>query len=391
MILEATIDPVTRGISFKDELLAGETDVDVMAIRFTCPNDIGINTDLYDMTIKVRYANARKELSTYYVINKVQSGDNVVFEWKLNEPASRYDGTLYFNVTAEYYSGETLTKRWNTQMYPIEIFKTLAEGNEEPSQEEVSEFEILLTQLSDTASGMSSLAAAMEASAASISTLTAQGDGTVTLSGLTDPTAVGEWYEEYVLSAKWLKGKTAIPANADLNTYTNIGNYYAPSDTVAASVAHTPTPTMAYRLTVERLLNDSTHIRQEVTTTDDTRYIRVSNDGGTTWTTWTEMAAVDRQTDNDTSFTFYAPRTYDGVTATGTFAYFLLVGGSDTYYSLWLGMVTVSETPSLHNIVKITEITSRNRYTLTGTYANNVMTITSDRTVYGGLRLIWLG
>ena len=30
MILEATIDPITRGISFKDELLAGETDVDVI-------------------------------------------------------------------------------------------------------------------------------------------------------------------------------------------------------------------------------------------------------------------------------------------------------------------------------------------------------------------------
>lgn len=389
MILEATIDPITRGISFKDELLAGETDVDVMAVRFTCPNNIGIDTNLYDMNIKVRYANARKELSTFYVVEKRKSGDNVIFDWKLNEPASRYDGTLYFNVTAEYYSGTTLTKRWNTQMYPIEVFKTLAEGDEQATVEELTEFEILLNQLSGTVTDMADLKESMEESAAAITTLTAEGDGTVTLSGISDPTAVGEWYEEYVKSAKWLVGKTAIPANADLNTYTTVGNYYAPSAAIASSLNGTPVTSSPFGLTVERILSDVNNIRQVVASAKNVVYERTSEDGGTTWKSWNIGANVDRQPNNATTFTFSAPRMRDEELNSASFAYFLLAGGSDTYYSLWFGMLDVADPPAVHHI----EITSRNRYTLTFSYneSTGVLTVTSDRTVYGGLRLVWLG
>lgn len=147
MILEATINPITRKVEFEEEPFSGETDLAVTGVQFTCPNDIGINTDLNDMSICIRYVNARKELFKYYILSKTLVDDTVVFTWTLDEPACRYDGVLYFNVYAEYTESDTLVKRWNTQISSIEIFRTLEEGDAEPTQENLDEFERLLAQL----------------------------------------------------------------------------------------------------------------------------------------------------------------------------------------------------------------------------------------------------
>lgn len=165
MILEATINPITRKVEFEEEPFSGETDLAVTGVQFTCPNDIGINTDLNDMSICIRYVNARKELFKYYILSKTLVDDAVVFTWTLDEPACRYDGVLYFNVYAEYTDSDKLVKRWNTQISSIEIFKTLEEGDTEPTQENLDEFERLLAQLTDLVNEYESAVAEAESTA----------------------------------------------------------------------------------------------------------------------------------------------------------------------------------------------------------------------------------
>lgn len=414
MILEATINPNTREVSFEIDPLSGKTDIDVTGIRFTCPNDIGINTDLFDMAIKIRTANARKELYTYFITDKTLDGENVIFTWTLNEPTSRYDGTLYFNVTAEEYSDETITKRWNTRMRAVEVFKTLDEGIFDVTPEQLTEIEALLSQLNNTVkdynSAVRSLSAvvdqaesaatAAQQAIAQSSTLHAEGNGTVIFYGLSDSMVASDWYQEYIENADWLTGRKAVGASTDLNGYVSPGNYYVASSTVAESLSNAPDINGAFTLTVEFVTSSNEFIRQTAIATDNTFFVRHTSDEGATWTDWSQYftstefsKVIDRKVENDTTYTFSAPRHSDS-NGDSVFAYFILAGGSQTHYSLWFGMVTVigTDSPGSSPVVNYTEITSNSYYTLTMQYTNeNTLTITSDKTVYGGLRLIWLG
>lgn len=72
---------------------------------------------------------------------------------------------------------------------------------------------------------------------------------------------------------------TAIPANADLNTYTTVGVYNANS-TVISSITNAPTLTSPYKLIVE--LIDDTNIRQ-IAVTSDSVYQRIGSLPNSAW------------------------------------------------------------------------------------------------------------
>ena len=75
---------------------------------------------------------------------------------------------------------------------------------------------------------------------------------------------------------------TALPASADLNSYTTPGNYTADS-TVIASITHAPTTTVEYKLTVEQISDDV--IKQTITTTETPAnvYQRTGDSSSTNW------------------------------------------------------------------------------------------------------------
>ena len=75
---------------------------------------------------------------------------------------------------------------------------------------------------------------------------------------------------------------TALPASADLNSYTTPGNYTADS-TVIASITHAPTTTVEYKLTVEQISDEV--IKQTVTTTEAPAnvYQRTGDSSSTDW------------------------------------------------------------------------------------------------------------
>ena len=75
---------------------------------------------------------------------------------------------------------------------------------------------------------------------------------------------------------------TALPASADLNSYTTPSNYTADS-TVIASITHAPTTTVEYKLTVEQISDDV--IKQTVTTTETPAnvYQRTGDSSSTDW------------------------------------------------------------------------------------------------------------
>lgn len=392
MILEATIDPITRGISFSEEPVAGETDIDVTAIRFTCPNDIGISTDLYDTSIKVRYANARKELGMYYILDKSLSGDEVTFTWVLQEPTGRYDGTLYFNVTAEVSGDGGVEKRWNTRMAAIEVFKTLDDGSIVITPEQITEVDALIQELNGLIVEYNSVVAESEdlkdALMSSALSATDEGGGNVTLHAFESP-VTSEWFQQYINSAKWLQGKTAIANGTDLNSLTAIGNYYVATAAIAASLTHAPVGDDALSITVERMLNSAACVKQTARCVSSGRaFTRETTDNGSTWTEWLPTMSLSRDPSNSTTFTFEVPRGKDSANAAG-FNYFILVGGSQSHLSCWIGIVTVTvdSTPS----IVLAPIAGNSYYTLTCTYTNEkTLTITANKTMYGGLRLIWL-
>ena len=58
-----------------------------------------------------------------------------------------------------------------------------------------------------------------------------------------------------------LNAGTAISASDDLNNYTTPGIYNA-DNTVVASITHSPSATIPYKLVVESIISDGTYIRQ---------------------------------------------------------------------------------------------------------------------------------
>lgn len=82
-----------------------------------------------------------------------------------------------------------------------------------------------------------------------------------------------------------LQGATLIPANSDLNNYTNTGTYYATSAN-ASTLSNCPV-TAGFKLCVSRSLNSSTYLRQTLTVYNSIPlWDRLSYDGGSTWNSW---------------------------------------------------------------------------------------------------------
>jgi len=93
---------------------------------------------------------------------------------------------------------------------------------------------------------------------------------------------------------KYLGGRIAIPANANLNTYVTPGEYYIGSATTAATISNMPEENAAGRLTVEAGLTYSTNpsavrqtfVLQTTIALNQRTYQRSSNNGGGIWSVW---------------------------------------------------------------------------------------------------------
>lgn len=92
---------------------------------------------------------------------------------------------------------------------------------------------------------------------------------------------------------KYFGGRTSIPANADLNTYTTPGEYYVGTNNTAATLSNCPS-TSAGRLTVESGIAYGTspsYLRQTYTPHFGTNYnqysfVRTSGNSGSSWSLW---------------------------------------------------------------------------------------------------------
>ena len=108
---------------------------------------------------------------------------------------------------------------------------------------------------------------------------------------------------------------TALPASADLNSYTTPGNYTADS-TVIASITHAPTTTAEYKLTVEQISDEV--IKQTVTTTEAPAnvYQRTGDSSSTDWV-FGDWAKEIKSTD-------YARQSVPGITQfSSTFGFYV--------------------------------------------------------------------
>lgn len=92
---------------------------------------------------------------------------------------------------------------------------------------------------------------------------------------------------------KLLRGITELGANKDLNTVTAIGEYVCHLTSDARTVTNTPWGTaasssaMAFRMTVEQSLNNSTYLTQWLYPYSNANaYRRWSSDSGSTWGSW---------------------------------------------------------------------------------------------------------
>lgn len=99
----------------------------------------------------------------------------------------------------------------------------------------------------------------------------------------------------------------AIQANANLNSYTTIGEYYCNSNDTAATITNSPV-SRAFRLTVELTLSSSSTdgIRQTLQTYQKSvTYTRWTSNGGSTWSEWyTDDAIIPFHLGNAASYSF---------------------------------------------------------------------------------------
>lgn len=107
---------------------------------------------------------------------------------------------------------------------------------------------------------------------------------------------------------KTLGGITAIPANADLNTYTTPGEYYVGTNATAATLTNCPS-TNAGRLTVENsIASGGTYLKQTYahhysSANGQYTWVRMSGNSGSSWSSWSlvEGAQLTTGTINTTS------------------------------------------------------------------------------------------
>ena len=87
-----------------------------------------------------------------------------------------------------------------------------------------------------------------------------------------------------------LSGGTAIASSTDLDTLTDVGNYYCKSSTIAASLSHCPVSKWFYMRVSLNTGTNTAYPCQEITRgTDGTRYYRYKN-AGSGWSNWIEYA-----------------------------------------------------------------------------------------------------
>lgn len=97
---------------------------------------------------------------------------------------------------------------------------------------------------------------------------------------------------------KLLRGVTELGANKDLNTVTAIGEYVCSQNVNAKTATHTPWGTaassnaIAFRMTVERSLSNTTYLTQWVYPYSNVNvFRRQSTDSGSTWGSWYTVQA----------------------------------------------------------------------------------------------------
>ena len=88
------------------------------------------------------------------------------------------------------------------------------------------------------------------------------------------------------IDAMSLNGGTAIPKNANLDTYRTVGNYHCSGDAEAQTLSNCPT-TNAFRMRVGYPTGGASYLYQEIINwTNGTRYYRQCLASSDTWTAW---------------------------------------------------------------------------------------------------------
>ena len=107
-----------------------------------------------------------------------------------------------------------------------------------------------------------------------------------------------------------LQGGTAIPENADMDTYTTPGNYYVISNTQAATLSNSPFENNAFILKVE-YANGVTYPRQIFTEYSTGRKaIRFISSSGGSWSDWLYFSDDDTVQTNTESYVYTASGEY---------------------------------------------------------------------------------
>lgn len=160
----------------------------------------------------------------------------------------------------------------------------------------------------------------------------------------------------------------AIQANANLNSYTTIGEYYCSSNDTAATITNSPVST-AFRLTVELTLSSSATngIRQTLQTYQKSAtYTRWTSNGGSTWSEWyTDDAIIPFQLGNAASYSFTMRNNFAAIMVKRDNNYQLL------FLDYWGGSAVTVFTNG-NNLLTVTK--AANSYDVTIT--NNVSTQT---------------
>jgi hypothetical protein len=97
-----------------------------------------------------------------------------------------------------------------------------------------------------------------------------------------------KWRTNYSAVTTEISAATTIPENTDLNTLVAAGNYTAGSAGGFITFINTPTTQPAKLEVIE--LRGPTYVQQRIYTTNNIIYTRTTNNSGTTWSNWRQVA-----------------------------------------------------------------------------------------------------
>lgn len=117
-------------------------------------------------------------------------------------------------------------------------------------------------------------------------------NGTISVDG-TDVAVAGLDSSAYLSDSYFykLRGYTKIPANSDLNSYTNVGSYVCDSNADASSLSNCPI-TNGFKMIVEQTTSSS-YIVQTIISRPGSQWKRYTSNGGTTWNSWSAYGSTD--------------------------------------------------------------------------------------------------